>query len=200
MKRVAVFCGSGFGAKAIYTQAAKQLGKAIVENNLELVYGGACVGLMGEIAKAVLELGGNVIGVIPKHLMEKEVALTELADLRVVESMHERKALMAQLSDGFIALPGGFGTLDELFEIITWAQLDFHSKPCGILNIDGYYNHLIKFMDHSAKEEFVREEHRNMIIIEEDPNELLKKFWSYQPPQFDKAEWIKNLMSNFNKA
>jgi uncharacterized protein (TIGR00730 family) len=159
-----------------------------------MVYGGARVGLMGEIASTVIRAKGEVIGVIPKDLVDKEVAHGGLSELRIVGSMHERKSLMAELSDGFIALPGGFGTIEEIFEVITWAQLSFHDKPCGFLNINGYYDHLIKFLDHSVRENFIVPEHRAMIIIDDDPDSLLDKFSGYVPPNIDKAKWILGMM------
>ena len=192
MKRICVYCGSGIGADSAYENSACNLGKVIADNNIELVYGGASVGLMGTIAKSVVENNGKVIGVIPKFLVGKEVAFTELTDLRVVESMHERKILMTELSDGFIALPGGFGTLEEIFEIITWAQLGFHNKPCGLLNIKGYYDHLLKFLDHTVDQYFIEKEQRNMIIVEENSDKMIKRFNNYLPPLVDKAKWALN--------
>ena len=194
MKRVCVFCGSSFGVNPAFVKAARDLGNAIVKRNICLVYGGARVGLMGEIASTVIKANGEVVGVIPKDLVDKEVAHSNLSELCVVGSMHERKSLMAELSDGFIALPGGFGTLEEIFEVITWAQLSFHDKPCGLLNINGYYDDLIKFLDHSVKENFIVPEHREMIIIDDDPDLLLDRFSSYKPPIFDKTKWILGLM------
>jgi len=194
LKRLCVFCGSSFGVNPAYVKAAIDLGNAIAKRNICLVYGGARVGLMGEIASTVIRAKGEVIGVIPKDLVDKEVAHGGLSDLRIVESMHERKALMAELSDGFIALPGGFGTIEEIFEVITWAQLSFHDKPCGFLNINGYYDHLIKFIDHSLKENFIVPEHRAMILIDDDPESLLEKFLNYEPPIIDKAKWILGMM------
>jgi uncharacterized protein (TIGR00730 family) len=194
LKRVCVFCGSSFGVNPAYVKAAIDLGNAIAKRNICLVYGGARVGLMGEIASTVIRAEGKVIGVIPKDLVEKEVAHNNLSELRVVGSMHERKSLMAELSDGFIALPGGFGTIEEIFEVITWAQLSFHDKPCGFLNINGYYDHLIKFLDHSVEENFIVPEHRSMIIIDENPDSLLDKFSKYEPPKIDKAKWILGMM------
>ena len=194
MKRLCVFCGSSFGVNPAYVKAAIDLGNAIAKRNICLVYGGARVGLMGEIASTVIRAKGEVIGVIPKDLVEKEVAHSNLSDLRIVGTMHERKSLMAELSDGFIAMPGGFGTMEEIFEAITWAQLSFHDKPCGFLNIKGYYNDLIKFLDHSVEENFIVTEHRAMIIIDDDPESLLDKFLNYEPPKIDKAKWILGMM------
>ena len=193
MKRICVFCGSSPGARPEYVRAAKQLGYALAGNNIGLVYGGARVGLMGKIAEAVLEKRGEVIGVIPKGLLDKEVAFTGLSDLRVVASMHERKALMADLSDGFIALPGGLGTIEEFVEVVTWAQLGLHPKPCGLLNVTQYYDRLLDFLDHTVDEKFVELEHRSMILVDEDPEKLLQKFESYHPPTIDKAQWVLQL-------
>jgi uncharacterized protein (TIGR00730 family) len=199
LKRLCVFCGSSFGVNPAYVKAARDLGNVIAKRNICLVYGGARVGLMGEIASTVIRAKGEVIGVIPKDLVHKEVAHSGLSELCIVESMHERKALMAELSDGFIALPGGFGTIEEIFEVITWAQLSFHDKPCGFLNINGYYDHLIKFLDHSVKENFIVPEHRAMIIIDDDPESLLDKFSKYEPPRIDKAKWILGMMPRDDK-
>jgi len=196
MKRICVFCGSSPGSGPEYAKAAKQLGYTLASRDIGLVYGGAKVGIMGHIAKSVLEKGGEVIGVIPKELVEKEVAFTDLADLRVVNSMHERKALMADLSDGFIALPGGLGTIEEFFEVVTWAQLGIHPKPCGLLNVKQYYNRLLDFLDHTVNENFVELEHRSMILVDENPEKLLQKFESYHPPITDKAKWVLQLTSD----
>lgn len=195
MKRICVFCGSSPGARPEYLQAARELGHALAGKNIGLVYGGAKVGMMGKVAEAVLEKGGEVIGVIPKGLVDKEVAFTGLADLRVVGSMHERKALMADLSDGFIALPGGLGTIEEFLEVVTWAQLGIHPKPCGLLNVEQYYNRLLDFLDHTVNEKFVECEHRSMIMVDENPERLLEKFEVYQPPTIDKAQWVLQLFN-----
>jgi uncharacterized protein (TIGR00730 family) len=154
-----------------------------------LVYGGANVGLMGELAKAVVQAGGNVVGVMPRQLAEKELAFAELSDLRIVDSMHERKALMAELADGFIALPGGLGTLEELFEMLTWAQLGLHHKPCAVLDVEGYYAALLGFLDHTVDQGFVEREHREMIIVEENPDEIIRRCRTYRAPGIDKARW-----------
>lgn len=196
MKRICVFCGSSPGSRPEYLQAARQLGHTLASKGIGLVYGGGRVGMMGKIAESVLEKGGEVIGVIPKELVEKKVAYTGLADLRVVGSMHERKALMADLSDGFIALPGGLGTIEEFFEVVTWAQLGIHPKPCGLLNIVQYYNKLLDFLDHTVSEKFVELEHRSMILVDENPEKLLQKFESYRPPKIDKAKWALQLSSD----
>jgi hypothetical protein len=189
MKRICVFCGSNAGKGAKYRALAVRLGHALARRGLGLVYGGGCVGLMGTIADAVLERGGEVIGVIPEDLVRKEVAHKGLADLRVVGSMHERKALMARLSDGFVAMPGGFGTLDEFCEILTWAQLGLHQKPCGILNVDGYFDLFLKFIDHSVSEGFISANHRGLILESSEPDVLLEGFATYKPASLDK--WLK---------
>ena len=199
MKRICVFCGSSPGARQEYIDAAREMGRALARRNIGLVYGGGNVGLMGEIATAAEEAGGEVIGVIPKWLVDREVAYTALKDLRVVNSMHERKALMAGLSDGFVALPGGLGTIEEFFEAATWAQLGIHKKPCGLLNVCGYYDSLMTFLDHSTEELFVRPENRGMIMIEEDPDRLIDMFEAYSPVTVDKAEWALRLTAKVKK-
>ena len=188
MERICVFCGSSSGSKPAYAQAARDLGQALVDAGLGLVYGGASVGLMGVVADTVLASGGEVIGVIPAGLREREVHHSGLPDLRVVASMHERKALMADLSDGFIALPGGLGTLDELFEIVTWAQLGLHQKPCGLVNVAGFFTALLGFLDHLVAERFVRPEHRALLHVADDPASLLALFAAHRPPITDK--WL----------
>jgi uncharacterized protein (TIGR00730 family) len=188
MKRICVFCGSSPGASPRYAELAQRLGAILARRRLTLVYGGGNVGLMGRLADAVLERGGQVIGVIPQALMDLEVGHSGLSDLRIVGSMHERKALMADLADGFIALPGGIGTLEEFCEILTWAQLGMHAKPCGLINVEGYFDHLMTFLDHAVHERFFRPEHRAMVLIEDDPEQLLNRFERYQPPQLEK--WI----------
>lgn len=190
MKRICVFCGSSPGARPEYVRAAIELGHVLAREGVGLVYGGASVGVMGALAKAVLGEGGEVIGVIPRDLAKKNVAFAELSDLRVVNSMHDRKALMTELADGFIALPGGLGTAEEFFEVLTWAQLGIHQKPCGLLNVCEYYSELIGFLNRAVGEQFIEPEHRAMVLIDESPEGLLRKFESYQPPTVDKAEWI----------
>lgn len=185
MARICVFCGANLGNKEIYVQVAQQLGALMVKQGLGLVYGGASVGIMGEIANAVLKEGGEVVGVIPQFMVDKEVAHQRITDLRIVNSMHERKALMANLADGFIALPGGFGTLEEFCEILTWAQLDIHNKPCGLLNIDQYYNKLIEFIDYGVTEGFIKVADRKRILIDDDPEKLLEKMANYQADPAD---------------
>ena len=188
IKNICVYCGSSFGRVDDYGQAANALAQALVRKNIGLVYGGASIGIMGKVADEVLALGGEVMGVIPKALAHKEVAHHHLTQLRVTESMHERKMLMAELSDGFIALPGGIGTFEELFEIWTWAQLGFHHKPIGLLNISGYYDHLIQFLDHVLAEQFVKQETRDLLMVESDPDVLLDRFINYQAPPV--IEWL----------
>lgn len=188
IKSICIYCGSSPGRLDAYGLAACALANALVSRNIRLVYGGAGIGLMGLVADQVLELGGEAIGVIPKALAHKEVAHKNLTELHVTESMHERKMLMAELSDGFIALPGGIGTLEELFEIWTWAQLGFHNKPCGLLNVEGYYDSLIGFLDHVLAEQFVKKEHHALLIVETNPDVLLDRYISYQPPTV--KHWI----------
>lgn len=164
------------GSKPAYAKAARQLGHALASRNLGLVYGGTDVGTMGELANAALEGGGEVIGVVPRIFVEKEIAHATLSDLRVVDAMHERKGLMAELSDAFIALPGGLGTIDELFEMVTWTQLGIHRKPCGLLNVCQYYRKLADFLDYSVSEGFIKVPHRSLILVDESPEALLKQF------------------------
>ena len=173
MKRICVFCGSTKGTNPTYEQATRELGKLLVQRGIGLVYGGGNIGLMGVIAETVLKEGGEVIGIIPEALAEKELAFTELADLRIVQTMHERKALMEQLSDGFIALPGGYGTLEEICEMVTWAQLGIHHKPCGLLNLEGFYDSLLAFMDHQVQQGFVTPTNRMLISEADNPKRLL---------------------------
>src|SRR3990167_2367199 len=173
MKNICVFCGSSLGTNAIYTEAAKQLGKTIVSHGMGLVYGGGSIGLIVVIADAVLKEKGEVIGVIPHALSSKEFAHPGLTELRMVSSMHERKAMMAELSDAFIAMPGGFGTFDEFFEIVTWAQLGLHAKPIGLLNVDGYFDLLLEFISHVLQERFINEDHHRLITTSDNPEKLL---------------------------
>jgi uncharacterized protein (TIGR00730 family) len=182
MKRIAVYCGSNKGMRPAYTTAASQLGTLLARQKIELVYGGGMVGLMGVLADAVLKQGGHVIGVIPEKLVIKEVVHETLPDLRVVKTMHERKALMAELADGFIALPGGYGTFEELFEILAWSQLGWHQKPFGLLDVDGFYGGLLEFLDHTTSEGFIRAKHRDLVIAEADPEQLLNRLRNHQPP------------------
>ncbi|HSE41310.1 MAG TPA: TIGR00730 family Rossman fold protein [Acidobacteriota bacterium] len=186
MKRICVFCGSNDGAKPVYAEAAKDLARTLARNNLGLVYGGGRVGLMGILADTVLEEHGEVAGIIPQGLFRKEVAHEGLTELRFVGSMHQRKAMMVELADGFIALPGGFGTTEEFCEVITWAQLGIHHKPCGVLNIEGYFNSFLAYLDHSVNEQFLRPEHRELVLEAETPEDLLAKMRAYHPPTLEK--------------
>lgn len=187
MQRICVYCGSSPGEVDDYQVAAIRLADELVARNLELVYGGARKGIMGVIADAVLEHGGRVIGVMPHSLVQKEIAHSGLTELHVTASMHERKAMMAELSDGFVALPGGFGTLEEIVEILTWGQLDFHRKPCGLLNVSAYYDRLCEFFAHARREGFVKEQHLDMLIVADNAVTLLDSFDAYRPPQL--AKW-----------
>jgi len=186
MRRICVYCGSNTGERPEYAAAAKQLADVLVRHELELVYGGADKGIMGIIANAVLEQGGKVHGVIPQMLAEKEIAHQGLTELHVVASMHARKTMMAALSDGFIAMPGGYGTLEEIIEIITWGQLRFHDKPCGLLNVDGYFDHLLAYLDHANSEGFLRRENRDMLLVDRDPVGLVQQFERYAAPRVEK--------------
>jgi len=188
LRRIAVFCGSNIGARPEYVAAAKALGRALADRGIGLVYGGSNVGLMAVLADEMLDELGDVIGVIPRTLVEREVANTQLSDLRIVDSMHERKALMAELADGFIALPGGIGTLEEFFETWTWAQLGMHQKPCGLLNAAGYFDSLLTFLDRTVEEKFVRGIHRQMVIVEDAAGALLDRFAAYEAPQV--VKWV----------
>lgn len=188
MKRICVYCGSSPGRNPRFVHAARELGQALVQRGLGLVYGGASVGIMGTVADAVLAMGGEVIGVIPKALDAKEITHQGLTEQHVVGSMHERKAMMAELSDGFIALPGGWGTFEEIFEALTWAQLGFHAKPCGLLNESGYYDHLAAFLDHAIEQQFVRPEYRPMLMVSRSAPDLLDQFAAYRAPSVRK--WI----------
>jgi uncharacterized protein (TIGR00730 family) len=186
--RICVFCGSNVGANGAYVEAARGLGRVLAGEGIALVYGGGSVGLMGELADAVLGAGGEVIGVIPHALWAREVGHRGLTDLRIVETMHERKAMMADLSDAFIAMPGGLGTLEEIFEIWTWAQLGLHHKPLGFLDVGGFYAPLMQFLDGAVRERFVKEPHRAIAMIESDPRELLRRFEQWEGPRVEK--WI----------
>ena len=195
MKRICVFCGSSSGARPEYAEAARTLAGLLAGRGMGLVYGGGNVGLMGIIADAMLAAGGEVIGVIPRSLLLKEVGHREVTELRVVETMHERKALMSELSDGFIALPGGFGTLDEFFEILTWAQLGFHGKPCGLLNVAGYFDDMLRALDHAVAERFLRPQHRELVLADTSAAMLLSRLADFVPRHDDK--WIREL-GNFS--
>ena len=189
MKRVCVYCGSGVGARAEYADAACALGEVLAERGLGLVFGGGKIGMMGVLARTMLERGGEVIGVIPRALLEQGLAQDDVTSLRVVETMHERKALMAELSDAFMALPGGLGTMEEFFEILTWSQLGLHAKPCGLLNVGSYFDHLIGFIDHAVREGFLEAAHRDLFVVDQRPDALLDKLASYQAPRGDKVRW-----------
>lgn len=186
INRLCIYCGSRIGGRPDYAIAARKLAHAMVSKNIDLVYGGASIGIMGKLADAVLEEGGRVTGIIPKGLFVKEVAHKGITELMEVSSMHERKSLMAELSDGFIALPGGYGTIEEIFEIITWSQLGMHNKPCGLLNICNYYDNLIDFLDHAVSEQFVNNVNRSILLVDDNPNALLEKFEVYKAPETEK--------------
>jgi uncharacterized protein (TIGR00730 family) len=188
VKRICVFAGSSAGNVDVYRTAAIALAEALSARGIELVYGGGCVGLMGVLADAMLARGGRVIGVIPQALVAREVGHHGVSELRIVESMHERKATMAELSDGFIALPGGFGTLEEMFEVLTWGQLGLHERPCGLLNVAGYFDGLLGFLDHARGQGFVNSSHRAMLLVDADPGRLLARFAGYRAPAVDK--WL----------
>ena len=186
LNRICVFCGTNTGSRPEYGAAARELGQILAEQDIELVYGGASVGIMGELADSVHEHGGHVTGIIPQQLVEKESAHTGIPNLIVVASMHQRKSQMADMSDGFIALPGGIGTLEGFFEILTWGQLGIHAKPAGILNVKGYFDGLTGFLDHAVREGFLTEEHRNAIMVESQPAKLLERMQAYTPPEGEK--------------
>lgn len=188
LRAICVYCGANAGGSPDYADAARRMAALLAGRGITLVYGGGSIGLMGILADATLACGGSVIGVIPKHLSAREIAHDRLTDLHVVDSMHERKALMMELSDGFIALPGGLGTLEELFEILTWGQLGLHGKPCGILNVRGYYDPLIALLDHAVEQRFLRREHRELLIIDDDPERLLERFGKFRAPRLQK--WL----------
>ena len=183
-----MYAGSNVGARPEYTTAAERLAIALVKRGIDLVYGGADVGLMKVIADATLAEGGRVIGVMPDALIAREIGHPGLSELRVVGSMHERKATMAELADGFIALPGGFGTIEEIVEMATWGQLGLHAKPFALLDAAGFYAHLAEFLDHAVAEGFIRPQHREMLVVSDDPEQLLDAFASYRPPLVHK--WI----------
>ena len=188
LKSVCVFCGASPGARPIYREAAEQLGRSLAEQGLTLVYGGGAVGLMGLVADAALAAGGEVIGIIPQSLERAEIGHRGLTRLEVVDGMHARKARMAELADAFIALPGGLGTLEELFEVWTWGQLGYHAKPLGLLEVDGFYARLTDFLDHLVAERFVREQHRAILQVSASPAELLARMDAWQPTAAPK--WV----------
>ena len=185
-RRLSVYCGSSVGDDPSYAIAARELAQVLCERNIGVVYGGGAVGIMGVLADAVLEAGGEVTGVIPKALAVKEVAHEGLSEMHVVASMHERKAMMAELADGFIAMPGGWGTLEEIFEMLTWAQLGFHEKPCGLLNVGGYFDGLINFLENAFARKFVKDLYRPLLMTSRDPRGLLEQFSSYRAPRVRK--------------
>jgi len=186
MNRICVFCGTNPGSRPEYGAAARQLGELLAVRGIELVYGGASVGIMGQLADSVQEHGGHVTGIIPQQLVEKEAAHTGIRNLIVVASMHQRKSQMADMSDGFIALPGGIGTLEGFFEILTWGQLGIHAKPSGILNVAGYFDGLTGFLDHAVREGFLTEAHRKAIVVESSADHLLERMRAYTPPEGEK--------------
>lgn len=189
IESVCVYCGSSPGRSPVYINAAKDLGAEFGQRGMTLVYGGSTIGLMGEVARSAIASGGKVIGVITQALLAQKVGFDGLTDLRVVKDMHERKSVMAELSGGFIALPGGYGTYEEFFEMLTWLQLGIHSKPCGFLNVGGYYDKLLEFLDHAVDEEFIHKPHRNMILASDQPGDLLDQIINYQHVSFNKTEW-----------
>ena len=188
MKRIAVFCGSNKGTRPAYTEAAERLGELLAREKIELVYGGGMVGLMGVVADAALRHGGHVIGVIPQSLVIKKVVHEKLPDLRVVKNMHERKALMAELADGFIALPGGYGTYEEIFEVLAWSQLGWHQKPIGLLDTAGFYRSLLEFLDRATSEGFIRPKHRELVLVENDAEKLLPRLKTFKPAT--EVKWV----------
>lgn len=183
MRRICVYCASSGGNHPGYVEAAIELADTLVRHEYELVYGGASVGIMGILADAVLERGGRVHGVIPKMLVDREIAHRGLTELHVVTSMHERKSMMAALADGFVALPGGFGTLEELIEMLTWAQLRYHDKPCGLVNVRGYFDGLVGYLDHAVREGFLKPENRRLLLVSETPSGLIAEFERATAPQ-----------------
>jgi len=188
MKRICVFCGSSGGSRPEYRACAEHLGAELAHRHIGLVYGGGNVGLMGAIADSVLKAGGEAIGVIPEHLMAREIGHNHLTKLHIVRSMHERKALMADLSDAFIALPGGFGTLEEFFEVLTWSQLGLHAKPCGVVNVLDYYTPLLAMLDHAVEERFLKAQNRALVLARETPTELLQTLEEWRPMHVEK--WL----------
>ena len=186
MRRVCVYAGSNPGIHPAYAEAARSLAALLADREIGLVYGGGRVGLMGVLADTMLEAGGEAIGVMPQALIDREIGHRGLTELRVVDSMHERKAQMAELSDAFVALPGGIGTLEELIEVYTWSQLGIHQKPCGVLNVRGYYDHLAAFLDHAVAQGFLRPQHRAVLSVASEPAELLDRMAGYEPPAVGK--------------
>jgi hypothetical protein len=189
IRRLCVFCGSNSGKDPVYAKAAVALGKTLVRRELELVYGGGSIGLMGILADTVLEAGGRVVGIIPRALARREVAHTGLSEIHLVDDMHTRKARMEELADAFVALPGGYGTLEELFEVVTWAQLGLHRKPVGLLNPAGYFDGLLGCIDSAVAEGFIKPEHRRLLVAGAEPDALLDALARHQPPEVEK--WIR---------
>jgi uncharacterized protein (TIGR00730 family) len=188
IRRLCVFCGSSVGVRPAYTEATLELGRKLAKSRVALVFGGGRVGLMGILADSVLAAGGQAIGVMPRSLVEKEIAHTSLTELRVVESMHQRKAMMADLADAFLLLPGGFGSWEEFFEVLTWLQLGIHRKPCAVLNVAGYYDALLALASHALNEGFLRSAHKEMLIVEENPEELLGRLELAEVPS--EIKWV----------
>jgi hypothetical protein len=188
VKRLCVFCGSSAGEDRRYLDAATEVGELLARKGIELVYGGSRVGMMGRLADAALAADGRVVGIIPEALVNREVAHRGLAELRIVESMHERKAEMARMADGFLALPGGLGTLEELCEVLTWAQLGLHGKPCGVLDVKNYFQPLVELLDHMVREGFLSRNHRGMVLVEASADRLLDRMKAYDPPPVPR--WI----------
>ena len=188
LKRLCVYCGSNPGKDPAYVAAGSELGRSLAARSIGLVYGGSRLGVMGAVADGVTAAGGEAVGIIPSDLLKKETPHTGLTELKIVDSMHERKALMAKLSDGFIALPGGLGTLEELFEVWTWAQLGFHRKPCALLNVQSYYDPLITFLNRAVTQGFLQDQHRSMLIVDNNPARLITQMQSYRPPAVPK--WL----------
>ena len=188
IRTVCVYCGSNTGSDPAFAEGTRQLARRLVERDIRIVYGGGHVGLMGILADTAMAAGGEVVGVIPQALVDREIGHSGLSDLRVVGSMHERKALMAELGEAFIALPGGIGTLEELIEVYTWSQLGMHRKPLGVLNVSGYYDALAAFLDHAVRERFLRQAHRDVLVFEADPDALLARLARFEPPPLTK--WL----------
>jgi len=187
VQRICVYCGSSPGERPVYAEAARALAGELASRGVDAVYGGSCKGIMGVLADALLAAGGKVYGVMPHSLVRKEVGHAGLTELHMTETMHERKGLMADMADGFIAMPGGFGTLEEIIEILTWGQLGFHDKPCGLLNVDGYFDRLLAYLRHAEQEGFVKSAHLEMLMVESEPAALLDRFTGYVPPAV--AKW-----------
>lgn len=188
MRRICVFCGSSAGGRPEYRSCAEELGAELARRHIGLVYGGGNVGLMGAIADAMVQAGGEAMGVIPEHLMTREIGHKRLTKLHIVHSMHERKALMADLADAFIALPGGFGTLEEFFEVLTWSQLGLHIKPCGVINVLEYYSPLLRMLDHAVEEGFLKSQNRSLVLARNTPSEMLEALKEWRPVQVEK--WL----------